>query len=211
MAITRRDFLKMSAATGAGLLLGVFDLKPIVAYAKANPPEWEYATASICCYCAVGCGIIVGSKSTEPYITYVQGDPDHPINRGALCSRGHAMAQLHTVDGAINPRRLLTPKVRRPGSFNWEDISWNDTLDEIAAHIKATRDGMNPGYSGNDPHGHPQNTILEEEIDGEMTPVNRCRGIACLGGAALTNEECYLLVKLARSLGIVYIGHQASI
>jgi formate dehydrogenase major subunit len=211
MAITRRDFLKISGATGAGVLFGVFDLKPIAAYAQANPPIWETLTTSICCYCGVGCGILVGSKSTAPYATFVQGNPDHPINQGTLCSKGQAIIQQRTVDGAINPKRVLQPQVRRPGSLTWQTISWNQALTEIANHIKTTRDGNNPHHNPLDPASTVENTITEELIDGVPTPVNRCRGIANFGGAALDNEECYLIVKLMRALGLVYIEHQARI
>ncbi len=205
MNVTRRDFIKISGAATAGLLLGsVFDLVPIKAYATANPPVWTQITTSICCYCACGCGILVGSTSAAPYITYVQGDPDHPINQGALCSKGQGMAELRTVDGALNPRRLLEPQKRGPGQTNWTTISWNQALNEIAGLIKTTRDGINP-------YDAMPNTVTEEEIDGDWTPVNRCRAIASLGGAAHDTEECYLLVKLLRALGLVYIEHQARI
>jgi formate dehydrogenase major subunit len=84
-------------------------------------------------------------------------------------------------------------------------------LTEIAAHIKATRDGNNPHHNASDPNSTLANTITQETIDGVPTPVNRCRGIANFGGAALDNEECYLLIKLMRALGLVYIEHQARI
>jgi formate dehydrogenase major subunit len=213
MAITRREFLQYSAATGVGVFFGIFDLKPIVAYASTNPPVWTNETHSICCYCGVGCGIIVGTtgSSTTDHATYVQGDPDHPINRGTLCSKGGGMAQLRTVDGALNPKRLTQPLVRRPYSTTWTPISWNQALNEIAAHIKTTRDGNNPYHNPSDPASTLENTIVEETIDGVPTPVNRCRGIANFGGAAHDTEECYLLIKMLRALGLVYIEHQARI
>jgi formate dehydrogenase major subunit len=230
MAITRRDFLKISGATGAGVLFGVFDLKPIKAYAQANPPVWGTLTAGICCYCALGCGILVGttgSTSTDQ-ASYVQGDPDHPINRGTLCSKGGAMAQLRTVDGALNPRRLTGIKYRAPNALDWDQdgfgndklYGWNDiiggtgmtAIQLIANRIKTTRDGANLHWTGLDPKSPEVNTTLEEEIEpGVWVPTNRCTGIANLGGAAHDTEECYLLVKLMRALGLVYIEHQARI
>jgi formate dehydrogenase major subunit len=213
MAITRREFLQYSAATGVGVFFGVFDLKPIVAYAQANPPVWTNETHSICCYCGVGCGIIVGTtgNSSTDQVSYVQGDPDHPINRGTLCSKGGGMAQLRTVDGGLNPRRLTQPMVRRPYQNTWTSLTWNQALNEIAAHIKTTRDGNNPNHNPLDPDSTLENTTTEELIDGVPTPVNRCRGIANLGGAAHDTEECYLLIKLMRALGLVYVEHQARI
>ncbi len=190
MNVSRRDFLRISGAATAGLMMGsIFDLVPMKAYAVKNPPQWIQTTTSICCYCAVGCGILVGvtGDTSSDQATYVQGDPDHPINRGSLCSKGQAMGQLRTVDGNLNPRRLLTPKMRLPGGTDWIDISWTKAIDDIAVLIKNTRE------------------TTTEPAD------NRCVGIASLGGAAHDNEECYLLIKLLRALGLVYIEHQARI
>jgi formate dehydrogenase major subunit len=212
MEVTRRDFIKISGAAAGGLMLGtLFDLAPIKAYALANPPQWDQVTTSICCYCGVGCGLLVGTSSGNPDTVYVQGDPDHPINRGSLCSKGQAMGQLRTVDGALNPRRLTEPLYRAPGATSWSPVSWTWALDTIANRIKTTRDGLNPGYTGLDPNSSMMNTTISEMIDDVMTPVNRCTGIACMGGAAHDNEECYLLSKLMRALGLVYLEHQARI
>jgi formate dehydrogenase major subunit len=197
MNVSRRDFLRISGAATAGLMMGsIFDLVPIKAYAAKNPPQWDTVTSSICCYCAVGCGLLVGTSTTDSNAVYVQGDPDHPINQGSLCSKGQAMGQIHTVDGAPNPRRLTVPLYRAAGATTWTTMNWNTALGMIAAKIKATRDAT---------------TVEQELIDETLTPVNRCDGIACLGGAAHDNEECYLLVKLMRALGLVYIEHQARI
>jgi formate dehydrogenase major subunit len=148
----------------------------------------------------------------------VQGDPDHPINRGSLCSKGQAIGQLRTVNGALNPKRMIQPMVRRPGASTWTTISWNQALNEIAAHIKTTRDGPNTHWTGTDPNSPPWNTKTQEWINVDpafggpgVFPVNRCTGIASLGGAAHDTEECYLLVKLLRALGLVYVEHQARI
>jgi formate dehydrogenase major subunit len=151
-----------------------------------------------------------GSTSSD-HVTYVQGDPDHPINRGSLCSKGQAIAQLRTVNGALNPKRITQPMVRRPNTSVWLTIGWTQAINEIAAHIKTTRDGPNTHWTGLDPNSPPWNTTVQEWIDDGMYPVNRCTGIACLGGAAHDTEECYLLVKLMRALGLVYLEHQARI
>jgi formate dehydrogenase major subunit len=219
MDVTRRDFIKISGAATAGLMLGsLFDLAPIKAYAVKNPPEWDLVTTSICCYCGVGCGLLVCTNSSNPDEVYVQGDPDHPINQGSLCSKGQAIGQLHTVDGAVNPKRITQPMYREAYSDHWVPMDWNTALDTIANRIKTMRDGLNPGYTGLDPNSPYYNTTLEDEIvnpdnplESVIVPANRCTGIASLGGAALDNEECYLLVKLMRALGLVYIEHQARI
>jgi formate dehydrogenase major subunit len=190
MAITRRDFLKISGITGAGVLFGVFDLKPIVAYAQANPPVWTNEAFNICPYCGVGCGMIVGSNASGQ-ITYVQGDPDNPHNKGSLCSKGMNAGQLNHIEGYAGPtapykaadsERVITPLKRSPGASTWTAISWNQAINEIAGLIKATR-------------------VLDTDM--------KCTNIAVLGSAKCTNEECYLLTKLMRSLGIVYYEHCA--
>ncbi|MDY6990789.1 MAG: twin-arginine translocation signal domain-containing protein [Thermodesulfobacteriota bacterium] len=227
MKVTRRDFIKISGASAAGLMLGsLLDLEPIKAYAKANPPEWEKVTITICCYCAVGCGILVGTQD-DTHVTYVQGDPDHPINRGALCSKGQAIGQLRTVNSDCegnpipiqdNPKRLTQPLYRAPGSTAWVPMDWNTALTMIAQRIHDTRNSPNAHHTGTDPNSPVWNTTLEDWIEdpdnpgvGDWHPANRCTGVACLGGAAHDTEECYLLVKLMRALGLVYLEHQARI
>jgi formate dehydrogenase major subunit len=195
MAITRRDFLKVSGVTGAGILFGVFDLKPIAAYAQANPPMWTSEAYNICPYCGVGCGMIVGSN-VSGQITYVQGDPENPHNLGSLCSKGQNAGQLNHIEGYAGPtawykaadsERVIYPLKRAPGASTWTQMTWEDALNEIAGLVQSTRDsglGM---------------------IDSDM----KCTSIAVLGTAKATNEECYILTKLMRSLGIVYYEHCA--
>jgi anaerobic selenocysteine-containing dehydrogenase len=199
MAITRRDFLKSTAVAGAALYLGIFDLAPVKAYADTYPPVWINEAFNICPYCGVGCGMIIGSNAAGQ-ITYVQGDPENPHNLGSLCSKGQNAGQLNHIDGYVRPagipyldslgnpykatnsERITTPLKRSPGASNWTAISWNTAIDEIAGLIKTTR-----------------------TIDSDM----KCTNIAVLGTAKATNEECYLLTKLVRSLGIVYLEHCA--
>lgn len=201
MAITRRDFLKYSAVTGAGLLFGVFDLKPIVAYAQANPPVWTSEAISVCGYCSVGCSMIVGSPDTgnlAGYVTYVQGYPDNPINLGSLCSKGSASAQLSTIvsdDSGTripNPGRLIAVKHRAPYATNWDTtyMTMDEAISRIAAKVKATRDATFVEYEG-------------------TLKVNRCEGIASLGASSFNNEPAYLLCKSMRALGVVYLETQA--
>jgi len=204
MAITRREFLQYSAATGAGVLFGVFDLKPIVAYAQANPPVWTAEALSVGCYCSGGCGLIVGTNTigSQQYVTYVQGNPDSPINKGALCSKCASSAQLSTIvdddtgTRIPNPERLTEVKYRAAGATDWTTISWATAISQIAAKVQATRDATftDIGDGTPDPVG---------------LTVNRCTGIGCLGGSSINNEPAYLIVKLMRALGVVYIETQA--
>jgi len=188
MELSRRDFLKASGA-GMGGIFFLGALSPGVALAspaRALPLKKQVKeTTTICCYCAVGCGAIV--TSYEDGTIKVDGDPDHPINEGSLCSKGLAMAQVHEVDGKPNPYRLTKPLYRAPGASEFETVEWDWALENIAKRIKTTRDAT---YN---------------------TAGSRTEAIANLGGGELDNEECYMLAKMARGLGIVYLEHCARI
>lgn len=184
---TRRQFLQaMGLAGGAAAL-------PTAAEASAGDPaqpalhtEGADISLSICPYCAVGCGMRVYSRDGKAI--HLEGDLEHPINEGALCSKGAAALQLIN-----NDRRLTHVLYRAPGGLKWERKSWTWALEQIARRIKTTRDA----------------TFEERNADGQT--VNRTTAVAHLGGAAHTNEECYLLVKMLRALGLVYLEHQARI
>jgi formate dehydrogenase major subunit len=185
MNLSRRDFLSSSGAA-IGWLVGA---RPGKAHAAGKTPPIKTLdtkeTTTICPYCGVGCGQIVSVR--EGRIVNIEGDPDHPINEGSLCSKGASLFQV-----AVNERRLQKVRYRAPGSDHWEEKSWDWAIPEIAKRIKQTRDA----------------TFRKMEND---KIVNRTEGIACLGGAALDTEECYLYSKLARALGVVYLEHQARI
>lgn len=198
MKITRREFLTLAGTTTAGLVLSSCAkqvVKPVEDKAHDMKPSYAKQITTICPYCGVGCGLIVVRNETGGDVLSVEGDPDHPVNEGSLCSKGSALYQLHfdVKTGEANPNRLTHPMYRAPGASEWTKISWNEALDKIAAKIKATRDKY----------------FIEKDANGKL--VNRIEAIANMGGAALDNEECYLLSKLTRSLGIVYLEHQARI
>ena len=183
MKVSRRFFL---GSLGAAPLLGLVPARAEEGLDRV-PPKIRHAkeTTTICPYCGVGCGLIVHSK--DGVIVNIEGDPDHPINEGALCSKGASIYQLNR-----NDRRLSKVLHRKPGADSWEEISWDDAANRIVELVKKTRD----------------ETWVPS--DGGAT-VNRTDGIACLGGAALDTEECYLLSKTMRSLGVVWLEHQARI
>jgi formate dehydrogenase major subunit len=191
MDLSRRGFLKLSGLTTGGMLLP----RDLVASVKGKRPLGRRKpigeTPSICPFCAVGCGLIVAAEGNR--VVNVEGDPDHPVNRGNLCSKGMALAQVNTIDGEANRRRLQKVKYRAPGSSRWEEKDWDWALNEIAKRIKDTRDTY----------------FIQQDSEGRT--VNRLEAIASLGGAALDNEECSLIIKAMRALGLVYIEHQARI
>lgn len=211
MEITRRDFLKVSGAAGTVLMGGLgFDLSPAEAYALELRIKEAKETTSVCCYCSVGCGILVHTKGGK--VINSEGDPEHPISEGALCSKGGSLYQV-----VNNENRLLKPRYRSPGAAEWKEVEWDWALDQIARRIKDTRDRTfklttktnirekkvadTPDESGLFPE-------IMVDVEKEFT-VNRTNGIAHVGSAALDNEECYLIQKLVRSWGLVHVEHQA--
>jgi formate dehydrogenase major subunit len=191
MKLDRRQFIQISGVAAAGLAVGRlgFDLGPVKAHAEKLKLQQAQETTTICCYCAVGCGAIVSTDIRgDGRVINIEGDPDHVINRGALCSKGAALKGL-----VENPRRLIHPMYRAPYSTQWQEVSWDWALSNIAERIKTTRDA----------HFNFKND------QGQV--VNRTTAIASVGSAAIDNEECWTLQALMRAMGLVYIEHQARI
>ena len=185
MNVNRRSFLKLSGAgIGAALALNAASTRTATALPREFPLKKKVQeTTTVCCYCSVGCGAIISRY--EDGTIKVEGDPDHPINRGSLCPKGQSIAQLHQVDGKPNPNRLSKPLYRAPNSSVWQEKPLDWMISTIAERIKATRDKTwNPSFG-------------------------RTTALASLGGKDLDNEECYLLSKMDRALGIVYLEHCA--
>ena len=193
METSRRNFLKVAGLGGAAATMFGFDLKPVYAAVRELKISRATETRSTCPYCSVSCGVLIytlgdKAKNVTAQVIHVEGDPDHPINRGTLCPKGASLEQ-----DILNERRLLKPQVRRPGGTDWEDISWDQALDEVAGWTKKTRD----------------ETFVEQDANGKT--VNRCEGIAFTGGCTDTNEFNYLVVKSMRSLGVCYLENQARV
>jgi len=193
MEVSRRTFVKAGMAGSIGLTVFGFDVAPLYAQTQGLKISRTTETRSTCPYCSVSCGVIIHTigdkaKNVTPQVVHVEGDPDHPINRGTLCPKGSSLEQ-----DIMNERRLLKPQVRRPGSDRWEDISWDQAIDEIARWTKKTRDA----------------SFIEKDAQGRT--VNRCENIAFSGGCTDTNEFNYLVVKTMRSLGVCYLENQARV
>src|ERR1700692_3050306 len=159
MTPTRRSFLKIGAGGIVTSVLG-FDVRSAYAQSRELKIARTTETRSTCPYCSVSCGVIIHTigdtaKNVTPQVVHVEGDPDHPINRGTLCPKGSSL--YHDI---LNERRLLKPEVRRPGSDHWEDIGWDQAIDGIAHLMKETRD----------------ETFVETDALGRT--VNRCEGMS---------------------------------
>jgi len=209
MKVTRRQFLKVTGATAAAMAvvdLG-FDMNAVASEIQGIRIKNVTPTPTVCPYCASGCGLVVYSEKDAAgkfvKLLSVHGDPDNPINQGGACSKGAAMFNLREIydektgEQIINPKRVQKPMYRAPGSDKWEEKDWNWMLDKIADRVKETRD---------------KNFIHKEiNADGKEIIVNRTEKIASLGGSGLDNEEAYVLSKMMRSLGVVYLETQARI
>ena len=192
MSLSRRDFLKLGTTGAAGVAVagGGLDLAPVEAAATSLKIKEAKAVAGVCPYCAVGCGQLIYAKDGK--IIDIEGNPDTPHTLGRLCPKGAATIQLSN-----NPLRPTKALYRAPGSDTWEEKSLDWMHEQIAKRYYDTREKY----------------FIEKEKnkDGQEVPVNRLEAIASLGSACIDNEECYLLTKLNRTLGIVYHEHQARV
>ena len=196
MAVTRRQFMKVSAAGLAASsvgALGFMDAGDALA-AGVRPFKLEKATETrnTCPYCAVSCGVLVysvaGAKDGKAKVIHIEGDSDNPINRGTLCPRGAAsLGFVHSVN------RLKYPMHRKPGTDKFERVSWDFAMDRIAKLAKEDRD----------------KNFIAKNRDG--VTVNRWLSTGFLGGSSCSNEAGYLTYKVVRSTGILALENQARI
>jgi formate dehydrogenase major subunit len=128
------------------------------------------------------------AKNVKTRIIHIEGDPDHPVNRGTLCPKGAGL-----LDMVHSPNRLKQPEVREPGSNEWKQISWDEAYTRIAKQMKADRDAH----------------FFEANEKG--VTVNRWNTTGFLMSSAASNESGYLSVKAARGLGMVALDTQARI
>jgi formate dehydrogenase major subunit len=193
--VTRRQFLKITGATLAGSSLALMGFSPTVAVAEVREFKLARATETrnTCPYCAVACGIVMyglgdGAKNAKAAIIHIEGDPDHPVNRGTLCPKGAGL-----LDFVHSPSRLLRPEYRAPGSDKWQPISWDEALDRIAKLMKQDRDA----------------NFIAKTPDGKT--VNRWLTTAMLAASASSNEVGYLTHKVMRSFGVLAFDNQARV
>ena len=194
MTASRREFLKLSTIGGVTSSVLGFDLSPAYAQVRALKIARTTETRSTCPYCSVSCGVIIHtlgdrSRNVKASVVHVEGDPDHPINQGALCPKGVTLK--HNI---VNERRLTTVRYRAPGSSAWEERSWDWAIERIARRVKETRDAH----------------LVERDARGQT--INALTAMGVIGGCTDANEVNYLLVKAFRAgLGVVPIEQQARI
>jgi formate dehydrogenase major subunit len=198
MDMSRRQFFRVSGAGLMGSSLVAMGFSPTQALAETRNFKLARTTEtrSVCPYCSVSCGMILYSmgdkaKNVKSSLVHVEGDPDHPVNRGTLCPKGAGV-----LDMIQSPNRVKHPQLREPGTNEWKQISWDEALTRIAKHMKADRD---------------TNFIKTIEKDGKQITVNRWNTTGLLISSASSNESGYLSVKVARGLGMVALDTQARI
>jgi formate dehydrogenase major subunit len=222
---TRRDFLRTSTGFSLGGLFGLgIDLRAAQASVRQTRFAGVKEVPSVCPYCAVGCGQLVGVRDGK--IVNIEGNPESPINEGTLCPKGAATYQL-----AVNENRITKVWYRAPRATEWDKTKTLDwAMDRIAHLVQQTRDkegsfvetrtveelGLRPapataagtvGLAGIDPAG-PLDAV---SAAGARKKVNHTLRIASLGGATMDNEWNYVQCKLMRALGVVFIENQARI
>ena len=191
---TRREFLKASTIGGIAASILGFDLAPAYAQVREMKIARTTETRSTCPYCAVSCGVIIHTlgdkaRNVKATVVHIEGDSDHPINRGTLCPKGITLKQ-----NIVNDRRLTKVKYRAPGSDHWEEKPWDWALDRIARLVKQTRDEK----------------LIEKDSKGRT--VNALTAVGVVGGCTDSNENNYLIVKAFRAgLGIIPLEQQARI
>ena len=197
MELSRRHFIVGAGAGLAGTTLGALGFGDAeIAYAEAIRPfklATTTETRNTCTYCSVACGILIYSlgdraKNATSDIIHIEGDPDHPVNRGTLCPKGAAL-----LDVVHAPDRLRFPKYRAPGASEFKQVSWDFALDRIARLMKEDRDA----------------NFIAKNAAG--TTVNRWLTTGMLAASASSNETAYLTWKVARSFGMLVFDNQARV
>ena len=197
MNLSRRGFVKLTGATLAASTLDAlgFGFAGEALAASVRPFKLTAATETrnTCTYCSVACGVLIYSlgdraKNARSHIMHIEGDPDHPVNRGTLCPKGSAL-----LDVVHAPTRLQVPKYRAPGSSEFKPVSWDFALNRIATLMKQDRDA----------------NFIAKNAAG--TTVNRWLSTGMLAASASSNETAYLTWKVARSFGMLVFDNQARV
>jgi formate dehydrogenase major subunit len=195
--VSRRHFMKLAGAGAAGSAIAAFGFGEAEAAVSAHVKPFRLVQTkearTICPYCAVSCGMMVfaapnATNNGKFEVTHIEGDSDHPVNRGTLCPKGAA-----AIDYIRSKTRVQYPMHRKPGTNQFERVSWEFAMERIAKLMKEDRDA----------------NWIEKNNDG--VTVNRWTTTAFLSGSSLTNEGGWLTYKVARGLGLLQIENQARI
>ena len=193
--VTRRQFLKITGASLVGSSLVVMGFSPTAALAEVREFKLTRATETrnTCPYCSVACGVLMyslgdGAKNATKSIFHIEGDPDHPVNRGTLCPKGAGL-----LDFVHSPDRLKYPQIREPGSKEWRRVSWDEAMTRFVKLLKADRDA----------------NFIANNAEGKL--VNRWTSTGMLCASASSNETGYITHKAMRSMGMLVFDNQARV
>jgi formate dehydrogenase major subunit len=195
--VSRRHFMKLAGTGAAGSAIAALGFGEAEAQVAAHVRPFKLASAietrNTCPYCSVACGIIMYSrgdlkKGEKAEIFHIEGDSDHPVNRGTLCPKGAAL-----LDFVKAPTRTKVPRVREAGSNEWKQLSWDDALNRIVRHMKTDRDA----------------NFVATNKDGAT--VNRWITTGYLAASATTNETAFATYKVVRSAGMLVFDNQARV
>jgi len=195
MQVNRRQFFKLCAAGMGSSSLAMMGFSPTAALAEIRNFKLARATETrnTCPYCSVGCGILIYSlgdkaKNVQGDVIHIEGDSDHPVNRGTLCPKGAGL-----LDFVHSPSRLKHPEYRAPGAKEWQRMSWDEAFTRIAKLMKEDRD----------------KNFIAKNSEGQT--VNRWLTTGFLAASASSNESGYLTHKIVRSLGMLAFDNQARV
>jgi formate dehydrogenase major subunit len=195
MDMGRRQFFRVSTAGLVGSSLVALGFSPTAAIAETRSFKLARTTETrnTCPYCSVGCGIIMyglgdKAKNVAANIIHIEGDPDHPVNRGTLCPKGAGL-----LDFVHSSNRLKHPEIREPGSKEWKRVGWDEALSRLVKMMKADRDA----------------NFQTATADGKT--VNRWLSTGMLCASASSNESGYITHKAMRSLGLLVFDNQARV
>src|SRR6266705_605201 len=133
--MNRRDFFRVVTASGAtaavtGCQRTAENILPLVVPNEQLVPGVPAWCATVCRECPAGCGVI--ARNRDGRVVKLEGNPDHPVNHGALCIRGQAALQ-----GAYHPDRFAGPQRREGGALR--AIGWDDALKLAGDKLGAAR------------------------------------------------------------------------
>ena len=196
LEVSRRNFMRLGGAalaTSTMSALGFGSGEALAASVRPFKLARATETRNTCPYCSVSCGVLMYSigdraKNAKAEIIHIEGDPDHPVNRGTLCPKGAALLEF-----IRSPNRLKHPTYRAPGATEFKRISWDVALDRIAKLMKEDRD----------------RNFVAKNNDG--VTVNRWLTTGFLAASASSNEAAFITYKVVRSTGIVAFDNQARV
>lgn len=197
MELDRRSFLKAGGGAALASSMTVLgfgeDQKALAQAVRPYKLARTTETRNTCPYCSVSCGVLMyslgdKSKNAKAEVIHIEGDPDHPVNRGTLCPKGAGLLEF-----VRSKTRTKYPMHRKPGSDQWERVSWDFALDRITRLMKEDRD---------------KNFIA---TNAEGATVNRWITTGMLAASATTNESAFMTYKTVRSLGMLVFDNQARV